>query len=174
MSSQLSTALASSNKFLRMAMHNDLRQNKEYIGDTYKVGNGEYKVFRVTEKLDTQGEQIILVVGFRLKIIGYNHLLHYLFQRVCMLTTPFWSGIEGFRIKLWMVDKITKNYIGIYDWRGKEEAKHYIDYLLPVLKFFSVKGTVWAEQIYGEKFEEYLADHKLNVERFETLKEAGR
>ncbi len=31
--------------------------------------------------------------------------LHALFRVVCIVTTPFFVGIRGFRSKLWMVDR---------------------------------------------------------------------
>lgn len=64
--------------------------------------------------------------------------------------------MPGFRVKLWMVDLKTKNYLGIYDWRGDDNAHAYLDFLLPILRFFSVTGTVWAKQVSTTDFEDYL------------------
>lgn len=133
--------------------------HRQRVGKPYSVENDVYKIFRETEKPSSTGDTVILVIGFRLKAIRSNPLFHWLFQRVCILTTPFWSGLTGFKTKLWMVDPATKNYLGIYDWRGKKEADAYISFLLPILKFFSVRGSVWAEQVVGQDFEEYLAKH---------------
>lgn len=66
-----------------------------------------------------------------------------MFQRVCLLTTPFWSGLPGFKVKLWMVDPTTRNYLGIYDWRGEEEAQQYVNALVRVLKPLSTSDSVW-------------------------------
>ena len=48
----------------------------------------------------------VLVVGFQLKVIGAHPIPHWIFQRCCLLTTPFWSGLPGFSVKLWMVDPV--------------------------------------------------------------------
>jgi hypothetical protein len=140
-----------------------LRLRHDRIGRSYGVADGSYRIFRETENVTASGETVILVIGFRLKLIRSNPLAHWLFQRICILTTPFWSGIAGFRTKLWMVDPQSKDYMGIYDWRGKAQAQGYIDFLIPILRFFSVPGSVWAEQLYGLDFENYLQAHALPV-----------
>jgi len=131
--------------FLKLFVSNKLHLNKEKLGKTYQLSvHGKYSVFRETVNDPTfPGQMIVLVVGFRLRLIGSNTFFHWIFQRVCILTTPFWSGFRGFHIKLWMVDKTTKNYAGIYEWYGKENAQRYLDVLLPVLRFFSVSSSVW-------------------------------
>jgi hypothetical protein len=68
--------------------------------------------------------------------------------------------MSGFRTKLWMVDPSTKNYLGIYDWRGKGAARNYIDFLIPILHFFSVKGSVWSKQIYNQDLETFMRRHR--------------
>jgi hypothetical protein len=120
-------------------------------------GKGNYKVFRETRLVaKSEDEPIVLVVGFRLKLIGSNRVSHYLFQRICIITTPFWSGLPGFYVKLWMVDPQTKNYAGIYEWKGKDNAEEYVRLLLPVLRFFSVKGSVWSVLYANQQLDEYL------------------
>ena len=105
---------------------------------------GTYQVFRETVSDDgTAAKSVVLVVGFRLRVLRSISFLHWLFQRACILTTPFWSGFRGFRVKLWMVDPQTKNYLGIYDWAGAENAQTYIDALVQVLQPLSTPGSVW-------------------------------
>ena len=105
-----------------------------------------YEVFRDTIGDDgVEGARCVLVVAFRLRVIGSFPPMHWLFQRVCLLTTPFWSGFRGFREKLWMVDPETKSYLGIYDWAGAENAKIYVDALVRVLRPISTKDSVWYE-----------------------------
>ena len=115
------------------------------LGSLYEVREkGKYGVFRETvSSTPDDDRRIVIVVGFRLKAIGSSGVLHYFFQRICLITTPFWSGLPGFHVKLWMVDPETKNYAGIYEWRGREKALDYLDALVPVLGFFSAAGSVW-------------------------------
>ena len=55
-----------------------------------------------------------------------------------------------------MVDPQTKNYLGIYDWRGEEEACRYVDALVRVLRSLSTKGSVWFRVYPNQQFEEFL------------------
>jgi hypothetical protein len=57
-----------------------------------------------------------------------------------------------------MVNPRTKDYGGIYDWRGSRPAQKYLDYLLPILRFFSVKGSVGAERLDRVRLDTYLAE----------------
>jgi hypothetical protein len=124
----------------------------------YLVDEQEFEVFRdtVSRARDPEGaEHVVLVVGFRLRLIGRLAAAHWLFQRACIMTTPFWSGLRGFRVKLWMVDPETKDYAGIYDWAGRADAERYARALVPVLRAVSVSDSVW-HRIEDEPFEEFL------------------
>lgn len=123
---------------------------------------GQYAIFRETvSNLDYDEPSVVLVFGFRLKLIGSHMVFHWLFQRICILTTPFWSGFRGFRVKLWMVDPTTKNYLGIYEWRGENNAKAYVEFLTPILNLFSSKNTTWHQVYPDQDFETFLTEHKL-------------
>src|SRR5262249_6482623 len=110
-------ALQSARTFANLGGRHALRLRHARLGELYDLGaRGEFGVFRETVRTGAGHDQpVVLVVGFRLKVIGSNPAAHWLFQRCCILTTPFWSGFRGFRVKLWMVDPVTKNYLGIYD-----------------------------------------------------------
>jgi hypothetical protein len=58
-----------------------------------------------------------------------------------------------------MVDPVTRNYLGIYEWDGRASAQKYVDALVRVLKPLSVPGSVWYELI-DEQFAAYLSDHR--------------
>jgi hypothetical protein len=137
-----------------------LRRSSARIGATYRIDHGgQYQIFRETIGTDRSVDPLcVLVVGFRLKVIDRNRLWHWVFQRLCLLTTPFWSGFRGFRIKLWMVDPATKNYLGIYQWAGEANARNYVKTLCRVLRSVSTPGSVW-HVIYPEAdFEQYLQE----------------
>ncbi|HET7320350.1 MAG TPA: hypothetical protein VFI84_02045 [Candidatus Saccharimonadales bacterium] len=161
MAGGVKASLVSFLRYVGLVLQGSLRLNHDRVGQLYSIEKASYAIFRETEQPKAKGQTVILVIGFRLKFIRSNPLLHWLFQRVCILTTPFWSGMQGFKVKLWMVNPATKDYLGIYDWRGKRQAQAYLDYLLPILNFCSVKGSVWATQLHGQEFETYLANQRL-------------
>jgi hypothetical protein len=142
-------------------MGGSLRLRRARRGTAYDLGSrGTFVVFRetVSSGSTTSEPPVVLVVGFRLRVIGSSPAAHRLFQRCCILTTPFWSGFAGFRVKLWMVDPETKNYLGIYEWYGREQAHAYVDALVRVLRPLCVPGSVWYE-IHDEPFEQFLSGH---------------
>ena len=150
-------------RFLGLTLSGKLHLNPKRIGQVLKISQaGSYSVFRDTY-CDAEGtkDEVVLVVGFRLKLLRNSLIGHWLFQRVCIFTTPFWSGFRGFRIKLWMVDRESHNYLGIYKWAGRQAAGTYVDALTKVLKPLSVPGTVWYT-IYRERFEDFVNQHYQN------------
>src|SRR5438445_185960 len=114
-------------QFIKLVSAGKLHRRKDRLGRAYLLGEyGEYRIFRETVGNDgSEDKPVVLVVGFRLKLLGINQFWHKLFQKVCILTTPFWSGFRGFRVKLWMVQPRAGNYMGIYEWAGKEHAQEY-------------------------------------------------
>lgn len=151
--------------FLRLAAGGALHRISGRLGRAYWVDDGgTYQIFRETiSDAAPPADPTVLVVGFRLKVIRSLALPHWLFQRGCLLTTPFWSGFPGFAVKLWMVDPETKNYLGIYDWRGEANAQRYVDALVCVLKPLSIEGSVWYRLLPGQPLEDYLAEHATNT-----------
>lgn len=151
-------------RFLRLAT-SGLSLRKDRLGTQYDIeGASRYAIFRETVSTCAGDEPpVVLVVGFQLKVAGRNSVLHWLFQRVCICTTPFWSGFAGFRVKLWMVDPYTKDYLGVYEWRGTQNAQRYIAFLTPVLQFFSVKDSVWCHMHTHEALEPFLARRVVSV-----------
>jgi hypothetical protein len=153
-------AIASARQWRRLVSAEQLSRVDAHLHRRYRIDQGQiYEVFRDTIGDDgVEGARCVLVVAFRLRVIGSFPPMHWLFQRVCLLTTPFWSGFRGFREKLWMVDPATKSYLGIYDWAGAENAKIYADALVRVLRPISTKDSVWYEIVPDQDFEKYLAE----------------
>lgn len=124
-------------------------------------GKGDFKIFRETLCSNICNEKpILLVFGFKLKIVGSIPFIHKMFQRICVLTIPFWCGLPGFKRKLWTVNTKTSEYIGIYDWRGDENAKSYVLFLTPVLKLFAIRDSLWHNTYKNIKLEDYLEKSK--------------
>jgi hypothetical protein len=151
-------ALRSVRSFFGMAARRSLRLRRDRIGALYAIEDaGTYRIFRETVATPVDADDpSVLVVGFRLRGIRSVAALHWLFQRCCILTTPFWSGFPGFRVKLWMVEPAAKDYLGIYSWNGAGDAQHYVDALVRVLRPLSTDGSVWYRLLPGETLEAYL------------------
>lgn len=138
--------LSSLAAFPGLAAGRRLRLGNTCLGRTYRVCDAHsYRVFRETVRPLADEPRTVIEVGFRLKVIRSALMPHRLFQRLCILTTPFWSGFQGFGTKLWMVDLDTHNYAGIYEWGTADAARAYLGVLLPVLRAVSVRGSVFSE-----------------------------
>ncbi len=149
--------------YCRLVGHWQLHLEPGRLGQHYHTDWGSYEVFRDTiSRLPSPETPVVLVVVFRLKLIRSSRWLHWLFQRLCILTTPFWSGFAGFHIKLWMVDKPTGNYAGIYSWYGQDQGQIYTQALERVLRAVSVPGTVHSQIISGADFETFLRQHQVS------------
>jgi hypothetical protein len=154
-------ALGSASRFLELGRARALHLRRSRVNVLYDLGaRGRFAIFRETVS-DAAGAEppVVLVVGFRLRVIGSSPAAHWLFRRCCILTTPFWSGLPGFHVKLWMADPVTHNYLGIYDWAGRGDAQAYVDALIRVLEALSVPGSVWYELHEGD-FEQFLIEHQ--------------
>src|SRR5688500_4474445 len=103
-----------------------LHHRRDRIGSLYNIEDaGTYSIFRETVSDIPADDSSVLVVGFRLRGVRSLAALHWLFQRCCLLTTPFWSGFPGFRVKLWMVAPATKYYVGSCDVNGHGNSQTY-------------------------------------------------
>lgn len=154
-------AIGSGRHFLTLARHRSLHRLPDHLGEAFQVDDGRsYQVFRDTVSDEAPLETPnVLVVGFQLKLLGAHPVPHWIFQRCCLLTTPFWSGLPGFAVKLWMVAPETKRYLGIYDWRGAANTQAYVDALTRVLRPLSTADSVWYRIEPGHMLEPYLAEH---------------
>lgn len=144
--------------YAQLVGRNRLHLRGGRLGMVYPAEDGgRYTVFRESRADVEITEPTVLVVGFRLKLLRTSPLLHWAFQRVCLLTTPFWSGFDGFGTKLWLVDRASKNYLGIYEWSGPDRAKNYFEALNRVLTPLSVGGSVWGWVYRHTSLDDYLA-----------------
>lgn len=84
----------------------------------------------------------VLVVQFRLRLIGTNRAAHALFWRECVLHTPLFAGFPGFRTKLWLSDRRTGVYRGLYEWDRADRAVAYAETLCRLLRLVSECGSV--------------------------------
>ena len=165
----LKPALLSSARFVKLVTTSSMHLPRDRLGEMYVIhhdGRTNYSIFRETVSRDGSLETpVILVVGFRLRFLGGNPILHWLFQRICIISTPIWGGFSGFRTKLWMVDPKDKNYLGIYEWAGDGSARNYVEWLTVILRPLSTSGSVWYELYPDLKLDSYLKDHEMVVSK---------
>ncbi len=156
----MGAVLGSLRGYLHLIAAGDLRLWRARLGETYDVGDGDrYEVFRETvARGHTPARPVVLIVGFRLGLIRSSRPCHWLFRRLCILTTPFWSGFEGSRVKLWLASPATRGYLGIYEWRDASSAERYADVLGVVLRALSRRETVW-HRLEDGALESYLTAH---------------
>jgi len=149
--------LGSLASFPGLVARDSLELRRERLGRLFWLCDGHsYMVFRETVRPLPVRERTVIEVGFRLRLIGSAPAPHWLFQRLCILTTPFWSGFEGFGTKLWMVDPSTRSYAGIYQWGSHRAARAYLGTLLPILRAVSVPGSVFSEVHPGRELTPFL------------------
>lgn len=152
--------------FVSLVRQGALCQSPQRLKSAFRVDDERvYLVFRETDSLAAPIQSpTVLLVGFQLRVLGAQPLPHWIFQRCCLLTTPFWSGLPGFAVKLWMVDPVTKRYLGIYDWRGLANTLQYVDALARVLRPLSTPDSVWYRILPECALDSYLADHAAKLE----------
>jgi hypothetical protein len=57
----------------------------------------------------------VLIVHFRLRLLGRSSLPHAAFRTVSIANTPLFCGFDGFVTNLWLADLVTGDYRGVYD-----------------------------------------------------------
>jgi hypothetical protein len=99
---------------------------------------------------------VLLVVRFRLRFIGSSRLAHWLFRLESLLNTVLFAAHRGFQTKLWMTDRQTWFYRGIYEWEGEEAAVEYAETLRVVLRPWVLPGSFAYRVIRDRSRAEYL------------------
>jgi hypothetical protein len=115
------------------------------------------RVFRETVLEAPTPEPALLVVQFRLRLLGHARLAHRLFRAESIANTPLFAGFPGFRSKLWMCDDETGTYRGIYEWAGADRATAYAETLSRLLALVSEPGSVKHQVVRGVRQDDYLA-----------------
>jgi len=136
----------------------------DHLGRPLRMSDGRtYVPFRNTRKAEaawsTDQPPAVLVPRFHLELLRPGRpRLHALFRVVCILTTPFFVGVPGFRSKLWMVDPATGDFAGLYEWDDLATARAYAEGLAKVLRLLSTPGSVSYELVEGVDLDGYLGD----------------
>jgi hypothetical protein len=145
----------------RLLLGGQIRLRRDRLGDPLTMRDARtYIPFRETISLTARpasATATVLQPRFRLRGLGRpDSLRHRLFRRICIVTTPFFVGVDGFRSKLWMYDPATGDYAGLYDWDDPASARAYAEGLSRVLRPISIPGSVSYELTPGEDVATYL------------------
>ncbi|MGH3462345.1 MAG: hypothetical protein ACRDP9_12795 [Kribbellaceae bacterium] len=126
-----------------LARH-QLRLPRNNVGRQLQFADGTTpRVYRETVRAEMSTvNPSLLVVRFRLRVIGDRGWLHAAFRVESILNTPLFAGFPGFRTKLWAYDRRTSSYRGVYEWDGADLATAYADTLCRLLRVLSVPGSV--------------------------------
>jgi len=156
------SALRSPLRSVRLGRTGRLRRPRGRVGA--RVGlesGGQFTVFRDTSVVGGEAERpAVLAVRFHLRLsCPQQRRMHRLFQLACIVTTPFFAGLPGYRTKLWMYDERSGDYAGLYEWDGADRAGEYARGLVPILRALSERDSVSYRVYAGERLETHLDEH---------------
>jgi hypothetical protein len=135
---------ASTVEAARLLATRQLRFPRRHVGLLVRFADGTGgRVYRETVRSGCgTGEPSLLVVQFRLRLLGDHPALHALFRAESWANTPLFTGFAGFRSKLWLAGDGTPTYRGLYDWDGPGRAEAYATDLASLLRPLCRPGTV--------------------------------
>lgn len=144
----------------RLAAAGRLASPRAHIGRRLSFADGTTSfVFReTTVHASPPAAPAVLVVQFRLRLVGTTPVWHTVFRRECVLHTPLFAGFPGFRSKLWLSDTDTGVYRGLYEWDDADLAGDYAETLSRLLRAVSVDGSVRYHAIPGLRRDAVLRD----------------
>jgi hypothetical protein len=141
-----------------LALHR-LEWPRDRVGERLRFEDGTTStVFRETVLREVTREPALLVVQFRLRLLGPRPLPHRLFRAESIANTPLFAGFPGFLSKLWLCDDSTGVYRGIYEWDGADQAAFYAETLSTLLRLVSVPGTVRYRLVAGIRRDDFLQE----------------
>ncbi|MFZ0013286.1 MAG: hypothetical protein WAL25_04140, partial [Acidimicrobiia bacterium] len=141
-----------------MLMRDRIALPREVVGALVVFADGSRSVvYRETAMRHRHDDGLVLiVVGFKLRFIGLNRLAHWLFRFESLFNTLLFAAYPGFETKLWLTDRDTAYYRGIYEWRGRPAGIEYAENLRVVLRPWVCEGSFAYHVIDGVTRAEYL------------------
>jgi hypothetical protein len=137
---------------VRLLLERRLHLHRDRVGSTVVVPGGRpFTLFRESSCDDRgDGEEVTLLVWFHLKgTTPRARWRSWVFERESILNTLLYAGFEGYRRKLWLVDRTTADYAGLYAWVGRDAAEDYARYITAVLRPLSTAGSVGSTVVDG-------------------------
>jgi hypothetical protein len=116
-------------------MRGQIRMPREMVGREIEFADGtRSQIYRETAMRDVAtSPRVMLAVRFRLRLIGSSRVGHALFRFESLFNTLLFAAHRGFHTKLWLTDRVTNFYRGIYEWQDAESAAAYAEILRVVL-----------------------------------------
>jgi hypothetical protein len=128
-----------------LVVRHRLHLHRARVGTSIRTPDGRaFTVFRETSCDGAGAEpEVTLAVRFHLRgTTSASRGRAWLFERESILNTVLYAGFRGYRSKLWMVDRASGDYAGLYAWRGEDAAERYARYITAVLGPLSTPGSV--------------------------------
>ena len=168
----LGNPLQSVRAFIRYSLLGQLRSPRDRVGDVIITDTGQsFTVYRETTVQLSNPEQTregaVLVFQFHLWFMPdmLAPVVTRIFEPLSIITTPFFVGLSGFRTKLWLFDRETGDYEGIYLWESAVAAEQYATALRRAMKVFARPGSISYKIVPDTNLDSYLADRTLGDER---------
>jgi len=113
-----SSFLRANMNFLRGRFHFP----KERIGEVIEYEGEKFTIFRqmLVDTEDSAEPRAVFKARFHVENMSPER--NKVFSR---FTIPFFSGLPGFRSKLWLLNEETGDNMGIYEWATPEDAAFY-------------------------------------------------
>lgn len=143
----------------RLLARGKLALSRTHVGVALSFEDGTTsRVFRETVLREETHRPALLVVQFRLRLIGRRRFWHTLFRAESIANTPLFAGFPGFRSKLWLSDESKGVYRGIYEWDEADRARDYAETLTKLLQLVSVPGSVKYHVVADTRRDDYVRD----------------
>ncbi|MGZ4705025.1 MAG: hypothetical protein ACXWCM_09160 [Acidimicrobiales bacterium] len=129
----------------RLLLRRQLHLHRGRIGERVELPDGrQFVLYRESSSSEPcRGEPITMSMWFHLRGVPPGARFRaFLFERESILNTVLYAGFEGYRTKLWTVDRRTNDYAGFYTWCGREAAERYARYAMTMLRPISVPGSL--------------------------------
>ncbi len=135
-----------------------LRQPNDLVNSHIEFADGSVsRIYRETSMRHVETTpQVMLAVRFRLRFIGSSRLGHALFRFESLFNTLLFAAHRGFHNKLWLTDRATDFYRGIYEWEDDESATEYAETLRVVLAPWVRTGSFAYRVISGVRRTQFL------------------
>lgn len=116
---------------------------RERIGRPVTLDDGEWRVFRemvIDPSEGTPPAEAVFRPRFHVKSMSPT-----VNQWFSWLPIPFFAGLPGFRRKLWLVDPVSGDFSGYYEWQCPEDADAYAQsFAMRFMTRRSIPGSVSA------------------------------
>jgi hypothetical protein len=136
----------------RLLARRQLHLHRSLVGRRVEMADGRcFTIYRESSSSEPcDGAPVSLAMWFHLRGVPTGARFRaYLFERESILNTALYAGFEGYRTKLWTVDRSTNDYAGFYTWRGREQAERYAAYAMRMLAPISVPGSLGHDIVDG-------------------------